>query len=264
MSSGSVVTGMDVHRGVLRLVCCHYFGMDGPGPLVFTGTSSRHRLLSNGPNCQASLTRQPPTAPTTPHGIARQVKPEPQRGSHLRHQQDRTASCGRSPSCSTANTDRTASCGASTLPQRRGRALVTKRAHGSRTAHAVRAPCHWSQSVKRKFTSIGEVQYNVWLLTSGMRSRKTGLSRSTRNDKVCTSTTPQSLQPAALGPEVATRVVHNACPDQDTPRPTQESSASSSTTLANPWPCKTSQHIHCTRVARHDRKRWKDRTQRLS
>ena len=95
MSSGSVATGKDVHRGVLRLVCCHYFGMDGPGPLVFTGTSSRHRLLSNDPNCQASrhhrssqgrrlctdagqtlaAARQPPTAPARPHGIVRQVNP---------------------------------------------------------------------------------------------------------------------------------------------------------------------------------------------
>ena len=51
---GSVATGKDARRGVLRLVCCHYFGTGEHGSPVFTGTSSRHRLLSVGSNCQTS------------------------------------------------------------------------------------------------------------------------------------------------------------------------------------------------------------------
>ena len=51
---GSVATGKDAHCGVLRLVCCHYFGTGGHGSPVFTGTSSRHRLLSVSSDVQTS------------------------------------------------------------------------------------------------------------------------------------------------------------------------------------------------------------------
>ena len=153
---GSVATGKDAHRGVLRLVCCHYFGTGGHGSPVFTGTSSRHRLLSVSSDVQTSAPRL--------HRRRSLAAAASQPG--LWHRTNRTASCvgtascGRSPSAAASRqAHRTALCGesdpvtAAQLPTTRQCGTGTSRSDagstdqnvsraGSRIRHLVRALRH--------------------------------------------------------------------------------------------------------------------------